>query len=79
MAMQLPHQRDDEIVRKWLREIYKAQASCRLTVEYAKASPPAGTAKFWGATADPLVAVFECHSYLSEEENPFKFIRDWND
>lgn len=79
MANKRPSERDDQIVRSWLKRIYKEQANLHLSISYSKASPPAGTASFYSDSPYPATVVFECRSNMGDESNPFSYIRDWRD
>jgi len=79
MAKKQPYERDQEIVRFWIKKIYEDIPHTFLTIDYSKASPPAGTASLYTGGPSPFNVIFECKQSINMEENPFTYIRDPRD
>lgn len=78
MAIKAPAAHIDSIIRHWLNSIYNKDGKLYLSISYSRISPPEGTATFSGGYGSFNVN-FECGGAITEEKNPFTFIRDPND
>lgn len=79
MTLIKPSEEAVKIIRFWLKDLYQDVPCTFLSIDYSKANPPQGTAKFYSDSPNPFTVVFECKSTISMDENPFSYRRDPRD